>query len=542
MKTTPETQVEAYHASGAWTDDTIYSLFAAAAQAHPDRLAVVDAPDRANWTGGQPRQLTYAEAADEIDRLASFYGALGLSTDHVLGIQAPNTVDAVIAFLAALRANLIVAPLPLHWRQKNVLDALNAIGAKGLIAADRVETRQVAKSARDVAAELFSLRFVFGLGKDIPDGLIKLGPMLAEMGDDLPPLELERDASADHVATICWSRSGSETAPVARSHGHWTAAARHLLSEADPGSGHRFLVPYALSGLTGIGAGLMPWLMTGGTLHLHHPTSLNLLTAHANDVEADYVLTPGPLAQILDRNITRPQTVIAAAWNVAAPEPGAFSPRHPVVDLHVADEFALIAKARGSSAKVQATALGKHGGRMGCESGPALVEIGLHQKDGSPAAPSLKVKGPMVPDFGWTTRTSAVFLPDEDGFIDTRIHVRPVDGGIAGFGIPGQYAVGTGDLGSIDCIYAAYPGVRDAAAFLVEDSVLGARLHAALVPVQGTVPDAKAFYAFLDAEGVDLAKIPHRVLVLQSLPTHEDGSLNRERLTLRTQRLPAAVA
>ncbi|WP_430930973.1 hypothetical protein, partial [Robiginitalea biformata] len=91
----------------------------------------------------------------------------------------PNTVDTVIAILAALRADLIVSPLPLHWRQKNVLDALNSIGAKGLIAADRIETRDVGTAARDVAAELFSLRFVFGLGKDIPDGLIELGPMLA---------------------------------------------------------------------------------------------------------------------------------------------------------------------------------------------------------------------------------------------------------------------------------------------------------------------------------------------------------------------------
>ena len=133
MKAISEDLSSEYRESGSWGDATLDSLFKQAAREFPDRTAIADAPDRAEWTGGTLRQLTYAEADREIDRLAAFYGAVGLTADHVIGIQSPNTVDTVIAFLAALRADLVVSPLPLHWRQKNVLSALNSIGAKGLI-------------------------------------------------------------------------------------------------------------------------------------------------------------------------------------------------------------------------------------------------------------------------------------------------------------------------------------------------------------------------------------------------------------------------
>ncbi|WP_370200381.1 AMP-binding protein, partial [Roseibium sp.] len=95
MKATPESLSTEYHESGAWSDVPLDEMFRRTAAEHPDRLALVDAPDRAAWTGGAPRALSYAEADREIDRLAAFYTTVGLSSDHVVGVQAPNTVDTV---------------------------------------------------------------------------------------------------------------------------------------------------------------------------------------------------------------------------------------------------------------------------------------------------------------------------------------------------------------------------------------------------------------------------------------------------------------
>ncbi|ADZ70660.1 AMP-binding protein [Polymorphum gilvum] len=543
MIVTPAETIDRHRTNGLWGRVTLDALFRKTAQAHPGRIAIVDAPDRSEWTGGEPRSLTYAEAEQEIERLAGFYAAVGLATDHVVGLHAPNTVDAVIAFLAALRAGLIVTPLPLHWRQKDVLEALNRIGAKGLVAADRLETRQMGHAARDVAAELFSLRFVFGLGKEIPDGLIELGPMLAEMGDGLMAPDLKRPDAAEHTATITWSRGGRTPMPVTRSHNQWIAAGFMPFLETRLDEGAHILVPYALSGLTGIGAGLLPWLLSSGTLHLHHPTALSRLAAHADAVEADYVLLPGPLAQTLDARLACRKTTVVAAWSISAPQAATFVPSHTLVDLHVADEYALVARLRGKSARIHPTALGAASAPSGSENAPALVELKAEDgEDGRP--PVLSVRGPMVPETGWTAggRNDGGLALDASGFLRTGISVTRVDGGIAGFGIPGENAPGAGDLEALDLLYQAYPEVREAAAFLVEDPVLGARLYAALVPNPGATPDARAFFAYLDAERVDLAKIPLRVLMLQVLPRHEDGTIDRARLALRVQRLAAAVA
>ncbi|MEJ8475937.1 class I adenylate-forming enzyme family protein [Roseibium algae] len=542
MKAISESLLTEHHKDGGWGDLTLYDLFKATAQAHPDRLAIADAPDREEWTGGAPRSVTYAEADREIDKLAAFYNAVGLKADHVIGIQSPNTVDTVIAFLAALRADLVVSPLPLHWRQKNVLAALNSIGAKGFIAADRVETRMVGADARDVAGDLFSLRFVFGLGTDIPDGLIELGPMLAEMGDDLTLPESERSEAADHTATISWSRCGGETVPVTRCHNHWISAAQLAMAESNLQDGSKLLVPYSLSGLTGLGAGLLPWLLCSGSLYLHHPTSLARLAKHANSVGADYVLTPGPLAQLLDKGLSSKSVTIAAAWSISAPPPIAFKPRHPLIDLHIADEFALVARKRTHATSVEAVPLGKHDGSNGRESGPALLDITVEKEEGV-GNPTLLMKGPAVPGTSWRTIPAEKAMSiDKNGYLKTGIMVEELEDGLAGFGIPGAYAPGGSGLEAIDSVYKTYPGLQDAAAFLVEDDVIGARVYAALVPSPGSVPDAKAFFAYLDAEGVDLAQIPFRVLIMQSIPKLADGTVDRDRMTTRTQRRSAQVA
>ncbi|MBO0344422.1 acyl--CoA ligase [Roseibium sp. CAU 1637] len=546
MKAVSDTFAETYKRQGAWSDLTLDQLFKKTAEAAPDRLAIADAPDKAEWTGGEPRQVTYGEADREIERLAGFFRTVGLAADHVIGLQAPNTVDMVIAFLAALRADLVVTPLPLHWRQKNVVAALNSIGAKGFVAADRVETRMVGNDARDVAAELFSLRFVFGLGKEVPDGLIELGTMLAEIGDDLILPASDRPSASDHVATISWTRSGAESQPMTRCHNHWTAAGEALLREMELDDAPRFLVPYALSGLTGLGTGVLPWLMTGGSLHLHHPTSLKRLADHATAVKADVVLAPGPLVAVLDQAIAHEKTMIAA-WNVASPRATNYTPRHRMVDVHVADEFALVAHRRPETGTPVNFPPGKQFGSAGRESGPALVEVNVTKGEEGQSA-QLSFEGPMVPGLKWhqgagLDDVAGVAAKNVgEGVLETTLKPDWDGETLQSFGIPGQLAPGIGDLTAIDDVYSSYPDIAEAAAFVVEDGVMGARLYAAVVPTPGRVPDAKAFFAFLDAQGVDLAAIPNRVLVLQSLPRQADGRVDRERLTLRTQRLPSKVA
>ena len=103
-------------------------LFHYAASQRGDELALIDPPNRADFTNGAPRTLTYAEADRVVSAIAARLASLGLQRDDVVGMQLPNTVEGILAFLGALRAGLIVSPLPLLWRRADCAAAMTAIG------------------------------------------------------------------------------------------------------------------------------------------------------------------------------------------------------------------------------------------------------------------------------------------------------------------------------------------------------------------------------------------------------------------------------
>ena len=109
---------------------TLDELFRRAGVRHPQATALIDPPNRESFTDGAPRELSYAEADSLTSAFAARLRALGLRTDAVVAIQLPNAVEAVIALLGVLRAGMIAAPLPLLWRQQDIINALQGTGAK----------------------------------------------------------------------------------------------------------------------------------------------------------------------------------------------------------------------------------------------------------------------------------------------------------------------------------------------------------------------------------------------------------------------------
>ena len=98
-----ETDVRPAGPSGATLDE----LFRRAGVQSADALALIDPPNRQDFTGHVPRHLTYAQADRAISALAAKLCRLGLQTDTVVAIQLPNTVESVITLLAVLRAGMI---------------------------------------------------------------------------------------------------------------------------------------------------------------------------------------------------------------------------------------------------------------------------------------------------------------------------------------------------------------------------------------------------------------------------------------------------
>ena len=62
------------------------------------------------------RTLTWPELDEQVSRLAQVLLDQGVRPGDVVGIQLPNTVEIVIAFLAIVRIGAIVAPFPVQYR------------------------------------------------------------------------------------------------------------------------------------------------------------------------------------------------------------------------------------------------------------------------------------------------------------------------------------------------------------------------------------------------------------------------------------------
>src|SRR5262249_33550780 len=137
---------------------TLDDLFRRAGVRHPDTVAIVDPPNREDLADGAPRCLTFAEADRSISALAAKLRGLGLQTDTLVAMQLPNTVESLITFLAILRAGMIAVPVPLLWRQQEIVTALGRVGAKAIVTTARVGSLSYADIAIRAAVDLFQIR------------------------------------------------------------------------------------------------------------------------------------------------------------------------------------------------------------------------------------------------------------------------------------------------------------------------------------------------------------------------------------------------
>src|SRR6202167_143052 len=153
---------------------TLDGLFRRILARQPDGLALLDPLNKPRVTGQPPKRLTFAQADRAISALAAHFIEAGLPANSVVAVQLPNTVEFMLTVLAAHRAGLIVALLPLLWRQAELTVALNRTGARAIVNMGRIDGVVHADLAMTAAPESFSIRHVGGFGNDLPEGMASL--------------------------------------------------------------------------------------------------------------------------------------------------------------------------------------------------------------------------------------------------------------------------------------------------------------------------------------------------------------------------------
>lgn len=404
---------------------TLDDLFRRAGVRRPDALALIDPPNRESFTDGPPQRLTYAQADRAISALAARLCRLGLRTDTVVAMQLPNTVESVITLLGVLRAGMIAVPLPLLWRKQDMVSALGRIGAKAIITSSRIGSVAPVEIAMQVAAELFPIRFVCGFGRNLSDGVVPFDDLLAPEHLDLAQPPARSGNAAAHVAAVSFDVGAEGLVPVARNHLELIAGGLAALLEGGIAQDATILSTIPLGSFAGISLTVLPWLLSGGTLSLHHAFDPVTFAAQCRAQDGGAVVLPGPaLGALAQAGCLDDAKNIFALWR--APERlascASWRGEPALVDIASFGEVGLLALRRGADGMPSPV---PRGGVAAPHGAAGALTVAETKRTG---AGTLALRGPMVPAHAFppgAERGDEPYLNvDAAGFVDTGFACR----------------------------------------------------------------------------------------------------------------------
>lgn len=455
------------------------ALFRSSAAARPAALALIDPADREEFTHGSPRRLTYQQADAAIDRLARQLRSLGLGTGSVVALQLPAISEGVIALLAILRARMVAVPVPMAWRRSDLVAALGPIEPKALITLARFGEERPAEIACEVAVELFSLSFPCAFGSEVPDGVIAL-----DDPSDVAEVPLPSATTAEQVAIATIDATAKGYSAAARGHAQWLAIGLAVLLEAKIETGDTILSTLPASSLAGIGAALVPWLLSGGTLRFFSGSSA-LSARELAAPERTHLIAPAvALPRLLHAGTPMLASAVAVHRSHLDPRLDLASiASRQVVDLFTFGEIGAVARRRSDPRVAKEVPLGPVPAPTPLAGGPTVIETRVDKSE-------LLLRGPMVPIRPFPSASRKATYPvGPENFIRTgyRVRAAPAGGLVIEAGPSGVLTVGGLRFGLDDLtgrIATSAPGVK---VEVVEDPLLGQRLR-----VEATDPAATA--------------------------------------------------
>ena len=155
-----------------------------------------------------------------------------------------------------------------------------------------------------VAADVFPIRHVCAFGQNVPDGVIQPRRSAAtpvrirtlHRRRSLPGSgRARRQSGCPCRGRDVRRRRPNGVVPVARNHAELIAGGAAVLLEGGIGSDARLLACCATGSFAGLALTIVPWLLSGGTLLLHHGFDPLAFAAQAKVDRCDTVVVPGTL-------------------------------------------------------------------------------------------------------------------------------------------------------------------------------------------------------------------------------------------------------
>ena len=570
----PAARIADYVSRGWWGERTLSDVFVETAARQPDRLAVADAPNRAQLTGDAPRRWSWGELAREVGRLMAFLHRLGLRKDDVLVVQLPNCVELHAIYLACAGSGIVVSPVPMQYRAHELAHVARITGACCALTTATVGTHAPARHWAEHAAQFPSLRRILAYGADLPDSVT---PIDAELARTEPwSLEAMRahaaaiGLTAHDVVTVCWT-SGTEATPkgVPRNHNEWLIVGRSVIDAGQIPDGAQMVIPFPFVNMAGVSTSLAAWLMTGGALHHHHPFDVEVFIAQLRDEPTDYtVAAPAVLAMLLEHpekldgvDLSRLRRIGSGGGPIADVLVQRFAERFgiEIVNYFGSNEGASLSSTpQDVPDRAQRARYFPRIGVPGFEWSVSnakkvrtrLVDPDTGERiDGPGRVGELRFKGPTIFSgyFNAPELTARAF--DDEGWYRTGdlFEIAGDRGQFYRFAGRHKDIVIRGGMNisseEVEGLLLAHPKVREAAVVGVPDPMLGERVCAVVVPRPGHSVTLRELVEHLrDVESVAAFKWPERLELVDALPRNPLGKVLKRELRRRMAGSPAGDA
>jgi mycobactin salicyl-AMP ligase len=533
MNTLPAEAMQRIEESGPLTAG---GLLRRRARQRPGVVALSDPPNLPALGFGRPRSLTYREADDAVDALASFFIELGLEPGDRIAVQLPNLVLQPVTLLAAWRAGLTVAALPMLWRAHEIGKACEEVEPKALIGVSRFGGENHAEKLCAIASTHLSVRFVLGFGSDLPDGVVSLDAVI-EARRGVADRLVEAAMRVTPAMITFTARAGAPMVPVFRGEDELLAQGALTVLALSLDRGDVILNPYPCTGPAGLSLGLMPWLISGATLAQHHPFDHADFVRQLLTTGATVTALPSPILAELAKDgvLQRPECRLrrlGAVWSTPelAPPPPFNGAASLLFDLYPLGDLAGVVLRRETRANPASLPLGRVHLEDDGDSA-VFVETKLGPRRDGDGDGELLLRGPVV-SHGPAGGPIAV---DREGFVATGLFAAPegADGGSLRLKRDvellhhGGFAIAASEL---DQLYQSFPGFLDAACFVLPDPIVGDRIFAAIVPRPNEPISLDALHKFLEEREVAPYKFPDKLLVVKQIPRDAGGRLLREQI------------
>lgn len=567
----PAGKVADYRARGWWTDDTLDGLFRQRVAERGDALAVVDPANREALTGSAPRRLTWAELDAEVTWLAARLLELGLRRGDVLGVQLPNTVELVEVYLAAWTLGIVVSPLPVQLREREVAGTARQAEPAAFVTTGRVGEHALAAEAAHALAGVGSVRTVVVFGPDADTA------QTAEAADadrtaqgvvvwnPAPASEQDRAAVAEHVAadpgdpndavTICWT-SGTESEPkgVPRCHMDWLAVGVATTEAPRVTVADVLLNPFPMVNMAGISGMFLPWLLSGCVLVQHHPFDLPTFLRQVATEHATYTCAPPALLWMLLGN---PELLAALDTSSLTRIGSGSAPLQPAMVRGWQERGISVINFFGSNEGIGLLSspedfsdpddraqffprFGAPGVTWSTQAGEwmhtRLVDIVTGEEIDEPGrAGELRISGPTV----FAGYLGGEHLPspfDEQGYLRTGdlFEIAGEQGQFLRYLDRARDQVIRGGMNiapaEIEGLVAAHPAVADVAVIGDPDDALGERVAAVVVLREGQSLTLEELVTWLREQQVASFKLPERLEVRDTLPRNPVGKVLKRML------------